>query len=53
MCSEKHQGSPSEVLQNLRQPMPLGRKIKLVLKNTWIKISHRSDCCGHYGEPGC
>jgi hypothetical protein len=38
----------------LAQPMPLTRKIRLVIKN----ISRRfypelSDCCGNHGEPGC
>jgi hypothetical protein len=53
MCGETRHGTASEALQNLRQPMPLGRKIRLVLRNTWIKIRTRSDCCGNYGEPGC
>jgi hypothetical protein len=53
MCGEKRHGTVSETLQNLRQPMPLGRKIRLVLRNTWLKIRNRSDCCGNYGEPGC
>jgi hypothetical protein len=53
MCGENRHGTPSETLQNLRQPMPLGRKIKLVLRNIWIRIRTRSGCCGNYGEPGC
>ena len=53
MCGENRHGTPSEALQNLRQPMPLGRKLRLVLRNTWRKIRTRSDCCGNYGEPGC
>jgi hypothetical protein len=51
MCSENRCGSQS--IQNLRQPMPLGRKIKLILRNNWIKLRTRSSCCGNYGEPGC
>jgi hypothetical protein len=38
---------------NLSAPMPLGRKIKLLLRNNAIKIVRRQDCCGHPGEPGC
>jgi len=38
---------------NLQAPMPLGRKVRLLLCNNWIKIKTRSNCCGHYGEPGC
>jgi hypothetical protein len=53
MCAERRRGTASETLENLRQPMPLGRKLKLVIRNTWIKIRTRSDCCGNYGEPGC
>jgi hypothetical protein len=40
-------------MENLRQPMPLGRKVKLVLRNNWTKLRTRSDCCGNHGEPGC
>lgn len=49
-----------ESLENLRQPMPLRRKLYLILRNYWLKLrnhwirlSVRSSCCGHYGEPGC
>ncbi|MGB5932609.1 MAG: hypothetical protein WBH57_06050 [Anaerolineae bacterium] len=38
---------------NLQAPMPLGRKVRLLLRNNWIKIRRQSNCCGHYGEPGC
>lgn len=40
-------------LRNLRQPMPLGRKVRLVLLNTGRKIYRLKPCCGHPGEPGC
>jgi hypothetical protein len=35
------------------QPMPLGPKIRLVVRNTSIKIKTHQQCCGHPGEPGC
>ena len=38
---------------NLRAPMPLGRKIRLVIANNWYKIRTGSQCCGHPGQPGC
>ena len=38
---------------NWSQPMPFGRKLRLTLRNNWIKISKRQSCCGHPGEPGC
>jgi hypothetical protein len=40
-------------LSNLKAPMPLGRKIQRLVANNWVKIRTRSNCCGHYGEPGC
>jgi hypothetical protein len=53
MCDGHRHLFDSQALQNLRQPMPLDRKIKLVVRNVWIRIRTRSSCCGHYGEPGC
>ena len=45
--------SPAASWRNLKMPMPLGRKIRLVVRNTSIKIKTRQPCCGHPGEPGC
>jgi hypothetical protein len=53
MCTQQRRGTPRETLKNLRQPIPLRRKLYLVLRNNWIKIRTRSNCCGNYGEPGC
>jgi len=57
MCSdEKRRGSepsPRAGLRNLLQPMPLGRKVRLLVRNGAIKFKTRSVCCGHPGEPGC
>jgi hypothetical protein len=53
MCANHDHGTMSEAMQNLRQPMPLGRKIRLLLRNNWKKIRTGSSCCGNYGEPGC
>ncbi|MFH0914182.1 MAG: hypothetical protein V1849_02695 [Chloroflexota bacterium] len=39
--------------KNLTAPMPFGRKLYLVFRNTFIKIRKRQNCCGHPGEPGC
>jgi len=52
MCAN---ATPSNAafMANLRKPMPLERKLKLLAGNTWIKISKRQSCCGHPGEPGC
>jgi len=40
-------------LTNLRAPMPLRRKLRLLVSNNWLKLRRRSSCCGHPGEPGC
>jgi hypothetical protein len=32
---------------------PFTTKVRLALRNTWIKIRTHSDCCGNDGEPGC
>lgn len=55
MCGEHTDPNPSSnaALRNLRQPMPLAKKLKLVARNTTIKITRRQHCCGHPGEPGC
>jgi hypothetical protein len=44
---------PQAFLRNLKQPMPLGRKITLVVRNSALKFKTRTGCCGHPGEPGC
>lgn len=53
MCGQERRGTLPEALENLRQPMPVSRKLRLILRNNWIKIRTASDCCGNYGEPGC
>lgn len=41
------------VFTNVRQPMPLPKKIRLLTRNTLIRAMKRQTCCGHDGEPGC
>jgi len=53
MSAQDRRGTARETLENLRQPMPLCRKLRLFLRNNWIKLRTRSDCCGNHGEPGC
>jgi len=50
-----NKGGPSmkAVLENLKLPMPLGKKIRLFIRNSASKIVHLKNCCGHPGEPGC
>jgi hypothetical protein len=32
---------------------PLHVKLRLALRNNWIKFRTLSDCCGNDGQPGC
>ena len=50
---EEHHGHTSPLIANLRQPMPLWRKVRMVLANNLIKIKSRRNCCGNLGQPGC
>jgi len=34
-------------------PGPWHARVGMALRNAWIKISTRSRCCGHPGQPGC
>jgi hypothetical protein len=38
---------------NLAAPMPLHRKIYLLFRNNFIKMSKGQSYCGHPGKPGC
>ena len=38
---------------NLRVPMLLRRKLRMVADNTGIKIRGLKGCCGNYNQPGC
>lgn len=53
MCGQERPPSLRASLENLRQPMPFRRKLRLLVRNNWIKLRTRSSCCGNYGEPGC
>ena len=56
MCDgDGHRDGPSAAAfrENLREPMPLVRKVRLVVRNTLRKVFTLSECCGHPGEPGC
>ena len=52
MCSNATP-SPSAAWENLRRPMPLGRKLAIIARNVGIKVTKQQSCCGHPGEPGC
>ncbi|MHB8858605.1 MAG: hypothetical protein ACYC6Z_03845 [Thermoleophilia bacterium] len=50
----QHDHHHSAPVENWRDSdLPFGKKLKVALGNTWIKISKRQQCCGHPGDPGC
>ena len=50
----RRRGGIREAAANWRASgAPAAEKLRLALRNTWIKVRTRSDCCGHFGEPGC
>jgi hypothetical protein len=54
MCSNEDRPSPHSYLQNLKTPMPPGRKVRTIARNVFRRLLPRpSTCCGHPGEPGC
>lgn len=55
MCSSEgsDRPDPDAFLRNLAAPMPLPKKVGLVLKNNSLKLVRLKGCCGHPGEPGC
>ena len=32
---------------------PVGRKLRVTVRNRAIAYGTLKGCCGHYGEPGC
>jgi hypothetical protein len=54
MCAGgKDTPSPRAFLANLKAPIPWPRKLRLLLRNSLIKLARLKSCCGHPGEPGC
>jgi hypothetical protein len=51
--ARKDRPEAESVVANLKVQMPLGKKLKLLLRNNFIKISKLQNCCNHPGEPGC
>ncbi len=52
MCEERKPDIRAFV-SNLSGPETLSWKIKLVLRNNFLKLKTMKNCCGHLGEPGC
>lgn len=49
----KTRPSPRAFFTNLAGPEPWARKLRLLLRNNWLKLQTLQNCCGHPGEPGC
>ncbi len=41
-----------DFLMNLSEPMPLGKKVALLIRNNGIKVYTQSAGSGQQGEPG-
>lgn len=52
MCTSERPDIKTAI-DNLKQSLPIGKKIGLLIKNSLIKITRLKSCCGHPGEPGC
>ena len=53
MCAKKKKPNIKDAVNNLSKPMPLSKKISLLLRNNAYKLLNLKGCCGHPGEPGC
>ena len=54
MSQRGRHGSFGEVVSNWREyDAPFGTKLRLAMKNYWIRARTFSNCCGNHGEPGC
>ena len=54
MCdSAQPRPSARAFLTNLSGPRPWTEKVRLLLRNNWLKLVKLESCCGHRGEPGC
>jgi len=54
LVCDQEQPSAAAYLANLKQPMPLGKKLRLLARNAARRLFPRpATCCGHAGEPGC
>jgi hypothetical protein len=53
MCSDPARPSSGQFVHNMQQPIPLGEKLRLLVRNMKIRVVTGKQCCGHPGEPGC
>lgn len=53
-ANHDHSPNPAAGINNWRSsPLPFGGKLKLAIRNNFVKLRKRQSCCGHHGEPGC
>jgi hypothetical protein len=51
---ESRRGTLGAFFSNFRTyDAPFLTKLRLAVRNNWIKARTRRDCCGNTGEPGC
>ena len=54
MCAgKKKKPNVKDAVENIRKPMPLSKKLALLVRNNTYKLLNLKSCCGHPGEPGC
>jgi hypothetical protein len=54
MCGQpQSRFNARDLLTNWQQDLPLHVKVRLTVRNVWIRLATPSLCCGHPGEPGC
>lgn len=56
MCDPDQANRPSfrSIFSNWNEyDASFATKVRLALKNSWIRVSQRQTCCGNHGEPGC
>lgn len=50
----ERQGTFGEYLRNWhKHEGPVAEKVRLTLRNSWLRVRNAGLCCGHPGEPGC
>ncbi len=56
MCDPEGHGRPSfrAIFTNWNEyDAPTHLKLGLTLRNAWLRVSYRRNCCGNHGQPGC
>lgn len=51
--SSRVQPSGRDSWRNLRRAGNPVAALRGMASNSWLKLRHRHNCCGNYGDPGC